>query len=55
MDSPVHNTAKCDHIWTESGTGVILALRGVSAIDEEWQSVNIGNSMHCQKEYVRSE
>jgi len=49
MDSPVHNTTKCDHIWTESAMGVVLALRGASAIDEERQSVNIGNSTHRQK------
>ena len=29
--------------------GVVLALRGASAIDEERQSVNIGNSTHRQK------
>jgi len=29
--------------------GAVLALRGASAIDEERQSVNIGNSTHRQK------
>jgi len=44
-----HDTAKCGYIWTESGTRVVLTLRETSAIREEQQSVNIGNSMHRRK------
>ena len=55
MDSPVHNTAKCGHIWTESGMGVVLALREASAIDEGEAVCEHREQYVPSKEYVRSE